>query len=98
MLQEYKIPPHEIQEVIRAAERRNGFTLCMEDFDFLTFAISQFIHQATDKFIDGAKRHYQEDDPTFVASVPHLVEIRKESIDSWFYILAEQVKQSKAKQ
>lgn len=95
MKEDFKISPHEIQEVIRATERRNGFTLTMEDFNFLTTAILQFIYQSIDKFVDGAKRHYIEDEPTFVETVPHLIELRKEIVDAWFYTLAEQQIKSK---
>lgn len=90
MKQDPKLATEIFDNLIKAAERRIGFNLCMEDFDFLKDSLKQFVDQAIEKFIDGANRHFNEDDPTFVNSVPHLVENRKEVIDSWFYTLAEQ--------
>src|SRR6187402_3586085 len=99
MKQDPKLNTELFDALINAAERRIGFTLCMEDFDFLKESIKEFANQAIDKFIDGAARHFIEDDPTFVKSVPHLVEIRKELVDAWFYALGEQkLKQQKGKQ
>lgn len=90
MKQDPKLQTEIFDTLIKAAERRIGFNLCMEDFDFLKKALKQFVDQAIEKYIDGANRHFNEEDTCFVKSVPHLVEIRKEIVDSWFYALAEQ--------
>lgn len=79
---------------IREVERQEGFKLTTEDFDFLIESLIQFNTQAINKFIDGGKRHYDEDFPNFTdGSINYLTELRKEVVDSWMYLLAEQHRQ-----
>lgn len=90
MQHEPKLDAKVIHELINAAERRVGFTMTKVDYDFLTDAIAAFTERAIEKFVEGCKEHEEPDSTGFVSSVNHKQEMLKETIDLWFYQLADQ--------
>jgi hypothetical protein len=76
-----------IAALVKAAERRVGYTLSRPDFDFCVGAITNFIADAIEKFVEGAREHADGiSDGNFVESVSHKQEMKKEIIDLFFYL------------
>jgi len=88
MTTEPKLDKSNITNLIHAAEVRNGFFMNPHDFDFLQMAIESFVTAAIDKFVAGAKEHFEDTvtPSNFVEAVNHKQEIQKEAIDLWMYI------------
>lgn len=87
MIKDPKLPLEIVHDLIRAAERRHGFRLCIEDFDFLSDTVVNITHKAVDKFVTGAQEH-EEPGKNFVDAVNHQQEQEKEIIDLIFYTAA----------
>lgn len=85
-----KLGRHTVQELIRAAEIRNGGRLPAEDFEFLTTSIIEFTQQAIDKFVRGSVEH----GGCFVEDIEPRQEIQNEILDLWFYHNADKRKQN----
>ena len=86
----------QITPVIKELERARGFKLSMEDFDFLVESNIEFVITASTKFIDGACRHFDENNPNFTdGSFSYVDALSEELVDGWHYNRAEKKRQQK---
>lgn len=79
---EVRVDKSHIADLIRAAERRHGGGLDIEEFDFLTETVAHFVEASIDKFVKGGIEH---SDSSFLHEVNHDREISNEIYDLWMY-------------
>lgn len=70
-----------IKNHIEARAGMENFDISPQTLTFMSIALTQFVHEATAKFIQGGKEHGDD----FLNGVDHLKEMKLEIIDFFWY-------------
>lgn len=77
-----------ITELITERESYHDHQIRTDDKEFLVSTLTDFVYEATNKFVLGCREHNPDNTDSFVFGVDHEREARNEIVDQLMYLSA----------